>query len=92
MIHNHIVNQRADYLHKTSAEIAKRYNVICEYAVHVKQRVWKWEIDDEWEIEDSPESEEATENQSEEAPQPSISEIEFPDDLGFGYDDESPIE
>lgn len=48
MIHNHIVNQRADYLHKTSAEIAKRYNVICEYAVHVKQRVWKWEIDDEY--------------------------------------------
>lgn len=52
----------------------------------------EWEIDNEWEIEGSPESEETTENQSEEAPQPSISEIEFPDDLGFGYDDESPIE
>lgn len=52
----------------------------------------EWELDDEWEIEDSPESEETTANQSEEAPHPSISEIEFPDDLVFGYDDESPIE
>lgn len=52
----------------------------------------EWELDDEWEIEGSPESEETTEAQSEETPQSSISEIEFPDDLGFGYDDESPIE
>lgn len=35
-IHKHIANQRLDYLHKTSTEIANQYDVVCVESLNMR--------------------------------------------------------